>query len=239
MKKVLFIIAITFILTGTQSCIYLDEDNDIPPRGTAIRTFDFKNFDALKMGDAFRVHVTAGSNFAVSATGERNDLDDLEIFVQDGELVARYDRIWNSSRKRMDIDVVMPVLSGVDFSGAVDSDITGFENLSRIDFDMSGASRCDFEGSAKNITFELSGASEVELYGSGQFLDGELSGASKLNAFTLQIEQSDLNVSGASNANVWVTKFLKVDANGASKVRYKGNPDIEKQLSGGSSLRQE
>jgi hypothetical protein len=236
MKKVLFAIIVALVLTATQSCVYIEDD--VPPRGTATRTFDFKNFTNLKMGNAFRVHITAGETYAVTATGERNDLDDLQIFVQDGELVARYDRSW-SHRERMDIDIVMPVLSKVDFSGAVNSDIVGFEDLTTIDFELSGASRCDFKGSAKNLLFDLSGASRLDLSGNSQYLDGELSGASQINAFEMRAEQSDIDLSGASYARVWVTRFLKVDASGASNVRYKGNPGIDKQLSGGSTLRKE
>jgi hypothetical protein len=237
--KILFAtICIAFVLTSLSSCVYVDE-NGIPPRGSATRTFDFKNFDALEMGSAFRVHVTQGSVYEISATGEQNDLDDLEFFVQDGKLVARYDKSWSRSRQRMDIDIVMPTISDVNFSGAVKADISGFDNLSKMDFELSGASNVDFEGSVKELEFDVSGASQLDLYGDGQFLDGELSGASELNSYDMMVSESDIDVSGASSAKVWVTKFLKVDASGASKVRYKGNPSVQKQLSGGSTLRQE
>jgi hypothetical protein len=236
MKKVIYAIVVVLVVTVAQSCVYVEDD--LPPRGNSTRTFDFKNFTNLKMGSAFRVHVTAGSAYTVSATGERNDLDDLQIFVQDGELVARYEGSW-SRRERMDIDIVMPTIAEVDFAGAVKAEITGFENLTKMNFELSGASNCDFRGSAKELAFDLTGASRLEVSGDGRYLDGELSGASQINAFDLRTEASDITLSGASSAKVWVTKSLKVDASGASSVRYKGSPDIEKQLSGGSTLRQE
>jgi hypothetical protein len=77
------------------------------------------------------------------------------------------------------------------------------------------------------------------MYGESQYLNGKLSGASQINAFDLTVEASELSLSGASIAKVWVTKSLNVDASGASSVRYKGNPEIRKQLSGASTLRQE
>lgn len=240
MKQLLFSFCISFlILTGLESCVYVNSGDNIPPRGESTRTYDFRNFDELEMSHAFRVHVHAGSAFSVSATGELNDLDDLNIFVQDGKLVVRYNNSWKNNRRRMDIDITMPVLESVDFSGAVNANVEGFGNVPKLEFELSGASRCDFDGTAQSLEFDLSGASELNLFGNAKYLDGELSGASKLNAFDLSAEESDLDLSGASSARVWITKFLDVDASGASSVRYKGNPGIKQKLSGGSTLRPE
>ncbi|MBO9612323.1 MAG: DUF2807 domain-containing protein [Dyadobacter sp.] len=219
-----------------QSCVYINKDDDIPPRGEATRTYDFRNFDELEVSDAIRVHVAAGTSFKVSATGERNDLDDLNVFVQDGKLTARYNNSWRK-RQRMDIDITMPDLAEVDFSGAVNAEIHDFENLPSIEIDLSGASQCDFDGSGTTLKFDINGASRLNALGKMKFLDGEASGASQLNAFDLETEESDLDVSGASNAKVWVTRLLDVKASGASNVRYRGNPKVEKEVTGGSSVR--
>ncbi|WP_215234735.1 head GIN domain-containing protein [Dyadobacter linearis] len=236
MKKVISSVLFSFVCL--QSCVYVESDDNIPPRGTHTETYDLKNFDELEMGDAFQVKVVAGPGFSVSATGELNDLDDLDIFVHDGKLVARYDG-WRNNRKRMDIEIVMPAVEEVNFSGAVNAKLLGFENLPSLNIELSGASRCEFDGSAREMDFELTGASRLKLFGNSKFLDGELSGASQLHAFDLPVEESELNVSGASQAEVSVSRLLKVDASGASAVRYKGNPAIDKRLSGGSTLRAE
>jgi hypothetical protein len=239
MKQIFLKLSIALaIASGFQSCVYINKDEDIPPRGEATRDYDFRNFDELEIGDAMQVHVVAGSTFEVTATGERNDLDDLNIFVQDGKLTARYNNSWKK-RQRMDIDITMPDLAGVDFSGAVNAEITGFENLPSVEIDLSGASQCDFDGSGTTLKFELNGASRLNVFGKMKFMDGEASGASQLNAFDLETEESDLEVSGASNAKVWVTRLLDVKASGASNVRYRGNPKVEKEVSGGSSVRAE
>jgi cytoskeletal protein CcmA (bactofilin family) len=238
MKHFIFLVfAGLSLLTVLESCVYVESEDDIPPRGESTRTYDFRNFDELEMGDAFHVDVVAGSSFAVSATGELNDLDDLEIFVEDGKLVARYEKPWRNSRKRMDIEITMPDVEAVEFSGAVNARIEGFENLPEVEFDMSGASKCNFIGSGREFKFDLSGASQLNLEGAGKYLDGDVSGASQLNAFDLKVEESDLKVSGASNAKICVSGLLKVDASGASNVRYKGNPTVDKKVSGGSSVR--
>lgn len=237
MKRFFFQLSLALGIAAIfQSCVYINKDEDIPPRGEATRTFDFRNFDELEMGNAFRVHVVSGPSFAVTATGEQNDLDDLNIFVQNGTLTARYNNSWKN-RRRMDIDITMPDLASVDFSGAVNATIKGFDNLPSIEIELSGASKCDFEGSGTTLDFDLSGASQLVVNGQVKYLDGEVSGASQLSAFGMSAEESKLDVSGASNAKVWVTRRLDVKATGASSVLYRGNPTVSKEVSGGSSVR--
>jgi hypothetical protein len=238
MKKVFLSTLLIALLAVVQSCIYINSDEGIAPRGESTRTFDLRNFDELEMGDAFYVNVTWGSSFSVAATGERNDLDDLEMFVQDGTLVARY-RSWRNSRRKMTIDVTMPDLESVDFSGAVNASIIRFENLPSVEIDLSGASRCDFNGTSREVKFDLSGASRLNLSGNSKFFDGELGGASQLNARDFQAEESNLRLSGASVGRVWVTKLLEVDASGASTLGYRGNPALKQKVSGGSVVRPE
>jgi hypothetical protein len=237
MKQIFLTLSIALgIASVFQSCVCIDKDEDIPPRGETTRTYDFRDFDELEVGDAIRVNVVSGSAFEVSATGERNDLDDLNIFVQDGKLTARYNDSWKK-RQRMDIDITMPDLAGVDFSGAVNARIEDFVNLPSVEIELSGASQCDFEGTGTTLKFDINGASQLNTFGKMKFLDGEASGASQLNAFELETEESNLDVSGASNARVWVTRLLDVKASGASNVRYRGNPKVEKEVTGGSSVR--
>ena len=238
MKKLFFYVLFLSILTTVQSCIYINSEDNIPLRGVTTQTFGLRDFDQLEMDNAFRVTVRAGSGYAVSAKGELNDLDDLNIFVSEGKLVVRYKNSWRK-RQAMDIDITMPQLKSIDFSGAVDGDVAGFESNGTIDFELSGASRCSFSGSANTLEFDLDGASQLNLSGESRFLDGELSGASKLEASNWLAEESDLNLSGASTARIWISRLLDVEASGASTVRYKGNPSVKQELSGGSTLRKE
>ncbi len=229
------------LLSGLQSCIYINtRDNDILPRGVATRDLNLTNFDQLAMGSAFSIKVKKGTNFSIKATGELNDLDDLDASVgRTGVLEIKYRNNWRNSRDRMDIDIVMPSLRGVDFSGASVSTVEGFENERTLGYRLSGASKSTFVGSAERLSINLSGASELILNGKSGLVIGEISGASQLYAFDFPVDEADLNLSGASRARVRVVKFLKVDASGASSLRYLGDPTVEQRLSGSSSVARE
>ncbi len=228
-----------FLLVGlAQSCIYINtRDNDVPPRGVATKEINLNNFDQLAMGGNFSIHVTKGADFSIEATGERNDLDDLDSRVTStGVLEIKYRNTWRKNRDRMDIDIVMPSLRGVDFSGGSVSKVEGFENVRTLDYQLSGAAKSTFEGSADRLSVKLSGSSDLNMSGSGGLVLGEFSGSSQFYAFDFPVDEGDFNLSGASRARVRVAKILKVDASGASNLRYRGDPTVEQRLSGSSSV---
>ncbi len=229
---------LTLLMSTLHSCIYINtRDNDIPPRGVTSKDIDLINFDGISMGSAFVVHVSQGNDFQIRATGELNDLDDLDARVtRSGVLEIRYRNTWRSRRERMEIDIVMPDLRSADFSGASVTTVEGFTNLPSLNLILSGASKMTYTGTVTNLDINLSGASELDIAGAGSSLAGELTGASQLYAFDYEVSNADLLLSGASRARVRVTDLLKVDASGASNLRYRGNPTVDQRLSGGSSL---
>ena len=43
------------------------------------KKFKVGNFSSLEIGHAFEVHVFKGSTYAISATGNASDLDEIEV----------------------------------------------------------------------------------------------------------------------------------------------------------------
>lgn len=59
-----------------------------------------------------------------------------------------------------------------------------------------------------------------------------------MDALDLIVGKYDINLSGASDCEIYVEEELLVDASGASSIAYKGNPSrIEEESSGASSIR--
>jgi hypothetical protein len=83
-------------------------------------------------------------------------------------------------------------------------------------FDLSGASRVELEGSAKNILITSSGASHLELA-------------------DFPVRKVDINLSGGSEASVKLCVKLDVNLSGGSKLSYMGEPLLgDYNISGGS-----
>jgi len=78
--------------------------------------------------------------------------------------------------------------------------------------------------------------SKLELQGSGDYLEIEVSGASRLKAEKFELQELSIELSGVSKATVFVEDFIKAHLSGASELKYKGDPDIDSEVSDASEI---
>lgn len=236
MKKSLVIFLFAILALFAQSCVFISEGT-LTPLDPTSQTFNLRDFDQLEMGNAFDVRVRQSGQFSISVRGDRRDVQDLDVYVdRSGKLVMKY-RNWRVRRYDMEVDITMPTLTEVDFSGATTSTIEGFTNGRTLDVELSGASKSVIDSDWDRINVDLSGASDLVLHGQGLTLAGELSGASRIDAFDYPVDNVDLDLSGASTARVLVGKTLRVNASGGSTLRYRGTPELRSNISGGSTVK--
>lgn len=219
----------------TVSCDY---SNDPGPLQETQKEFTTVDFDRLEIGDAFNITVQQGDFFGISVRGDRRNIDDLQVTKEGSTLMVRFQN--NRNRKHDTyITITMPELVSVNFSGASDSRISGFEDLETLGIYLSGASVSQVDASASNVKVILSGASYLNLRGSGESMQAEATGASIFKAFLFPVTQADINASGASRGSVTVTDQLKATASGASVISYRGSPVVISNVSGASTVRQD
>ncbi|HNT49022.1 MAG TPA: DUF2807 domain-containing protein [Cyclobacteriaceae bacterium] len=229
---------IIFLLTTTiwlTSCL---NDEDPGPRQQDIRSFAVVDFDRIEAGDALDVTIVSGTNYSIKAEGDRRNLDDLEIFKRGNALILRFDENENRQYTTF-ITITMPALAGVNFSGAVNGKVSGFDDVERLDVTLSGASLGQIDMDATEIFLNINGASQLRLKGEGELMDGIISGASVLTAFEYEAVQAQLHVSGASQGRVTVSQKLQVVATGASEVIYRGEPELIVETSGASVVKKD
>lgn len=237
MKRLLSTSALLLFLAASLTSCFFDFDRG--PYEETSRTYNLTNFDRLDMGSSMNIRVEPSSTFSIIARGDRRDIEDLQVYVQGSTLIARYRDNWFKNRRDMFITISMPTIRSVDFSGSSNSEISGFRNLSEFSVKLSGASRSELDIDASRMTIDVSGASNLRARGRGGLLNAELSGASKIETVSFTVDEADLDLSGASNARVSVDRLLRVKASGASDVRYRGNPEVQQNLSGSSTVRRE
>lgn len=226
MKKLLVFCLVLFAMT---SCAAQDRG---PERTRTLKVSDFSRLD---LGSAFKINVERGSNYRVTITGQEDDLDDLEYDVSRGTFKMGYkNRSWTKNRKGVSVEITMPDLDGIDFSGACTAKVSGFQGGRSMDIDVSGASKVDMDFSAEKVSVDLSGASRLTLNGSADRLEGEMSGASTFDGKDFPVKEANIDASGASNASVVANNALQADASGASSIRYSGNVNQVRSSSSGA-----
>lgn len=221
------------------ACILTSCDEEDPgPLQDKEKDYSLIDFDRLEMGSDFHISVEQSNIYSIHVEGDRRNLDDLEVYKEGSTLVIKYEDNANRTHNTY-ITIKMPELHGVNFSGASVSTIKGFESDHDLDFILSGASDCQIDAGYRELNVDISGASRLRLYGLGDSVEGKVSGASTLAAFDYPVREAELDVSGASNVRVMVSDHLDVVASGASSVIYRGNPSVNSNVSGGSTVQKD
>ncbi len=205
------------------------------------RTFSASGFNRLSMGSSFKIEVKQGSSFSVTAEGRNEDLADLESTVSGGTFKLRYkSNGWNKNRKTVNVNITMPNLQGVDFSGASNAHVSRFSGVKNFDIEVSGASKVNIDLVADKVSMDLSGASSLTLIGKCTVLNGEVSGASSFKGSDFPTREVSIEASGASSAAVLASGVIHAEASGASSIRYSGDvKDIHSSTSGASSVKRQ
>lgn len=205
-----------------------------------MKVVETEAFDEIRIGDSVNAEIRLGEEPSIQLEGARKDVEEVIVDVSGGQLTLRRDRylvfcIFCLSR---DVDAVITVTEWpkeMRLSGASTVVADGIE-LETMRLDASGASEANLSGTVQEMVISLSGASRADLSGSGSTLDMRLSGASKIDAFRFPVKNVQAMLSGSSKVEMSVTDILHADASGASKIFYKGDPEIVSDISGSSKL---
>jgi hypothetical protein len=176
------------------------------------------NFKQIDVSGMIEVEVVAQKGFSVEVEADDNLMEYVKTEV-DGDTLKLYTKNRISPRTKIRVMISMPELTGADVSGV--SKLTAHDlKTESFNLDVSGASKIEINGEARNLKIEASGAS-------------------KINAENLKVSNADIDVSGATQVTVNATEEVRADASGASKVNYVGQPkNVIKDTSGASRVSQ-
>lgn len=195
------------------------------------------SFSGIDIGGAFEVVLIQGTDEALVLEADENLMEHIITEVKSGVLVIKTDKNIRNCEE-MKAYITFKELDYMDLSGAIDIYSEGTLTFDQLEMDASGASEIELEMKANTFSLDVSGASEIKLSGFAETVSIDASGASEINAGEFEIDYLTLDVSGASEATVFVNKELDVDVSGAADVRYKGNPEkINTSTSGAGNLK--
>jgi hypothetical protein len=222
----------------------------------AIWEYDFADFTSVKVSSAFTVDITRSDSYRVSITANENLLDYLDVRKVNETLYiglkrARYTDI------RHEATITLPELHNLGLFSASRGSISGFSSSSPLELDVSGASSLnigdvvagdaglDISGASRvsgaietgDCALDLSGASTIELEGSGSDADIDASGASSVRLANFLVNNTRVDLSGASQATLNLDGTLDASLSGASHIKYLGEPALGNiKTSGGSTV---
>lgn len=235
MKKLLLVFTAVVLLV---SCRFLGGER-IRGNGNIVTVQrNVGSFNSIEAGGAVEVRVKQDNANTVRVEADENLLEYLDVFTDGNTLVIQSKDGFNLDPSE---DIIIyasaPRFANLDISGASKLISEGTLTGDEMEVGASGASEIRMDVKVEKLQAGLSGSSTMELRGEASHFVTEGSGASTIKAMDLNTEETTLDLSGSSNAEVTANKQLNVEASGASDVRYRGNANINQKSSGASSVK--
>jgi hypothetical protein len=197
------------------------------------------SFNSVRVSGGIKVHVSQETTQAVKIETDQNLMQYIDVYNDGNTLVIKEKSGYNlDPTKDIIAYVSAPLFKDIDVSGSCDiigdNIISGSDELS---MHVSGSGDIIMQVNCPKVNTEISGSGSVNLKGQVTDFNAEVSGAGDIRCYDLITDNTRLDLSGSSDAEVTANKQLKVDASGSSTVTYKGTANVSQQISGSGSVR--
>jgi hypothetical protein len=238
MKRTIFILPILIMLFGiTLNSCYVD-GRRIKGQGPVVQqTFDLPAISGVSLSVDANVIITKGDTQTVVIEGQQNIINNVKKYISsDGiwrigyyDPVKQHDGLW--------IRITTPHFDYAAVSGSGRIETNGlYSDSSNVNLNISGSGTIVMDVIAHIIESEISGSGQIYLTGSAFEHAINISGSGNIRAFPLMTQQTYVKISGSGNSEVTVENYLDVIISGSGHVYYKGNPQIQANISGSGSV---
>lgn len=232
LKNFLSILTISAVTSFTATSCMI---NTVASKNETTSTYEVKtSYKSLKVRSAIKVEY-------------KQNIDTLQI-IADSSILSKIKVNYDEEaieiyaldfRRSYSVTAIVPAskeLQSIEIGGASSFTSDGDIKAEKLDIEVSGASHFDANIDCQSLEVSVSGASSAEIGGKAVNANIEVSGASKLssNGEYLNIDYADVDISGASTAEIICNKNITGEASGASKLSFRGAAKADVSTSGAS-----
>lgn len=221
-------------------------------RGVFEKTYDYKDFTALSISNAFHVELTFADGWNIEVQTPdflepylRVECSDNKLQIDLEKIPTELQRKLSDRSDQLQARITMPTLhrlhlSGsstlvtvgkldvddqnlrIQLSGASELNCSGIRGRDKLTVELSGAAKADIDMAFPTVDFDISGAARLRFYGNAKEMSVECSGASSAQ-IDGSYEELEATVSGSSKMNIGKNVGkLSLIQSGASKVDIAG-----------------
>jgi hypothetical protein len=236
MKQALLLLSVVLLVT---SCRLLGGER-ISGNGkitTVQRTIG--GFSNVRVSGNIQVHLRNDAATSVKMETDENLMEYLDIFTEGTDLIIRTRKGFNlDPSKDIIAYVAAPDFNEVSVSGSCDIVSDGIITSQKsLDMNVSGSGDIIMQVDVAKISTHISGSGSVQLKGKARDFSASVSGSGDIRCFDLATENTELNLSGSSEAQVNASSQLDIHVSGSGSVEYKGSASVTQKISGSGSVK--
>ena len=237
MKKIPVLIALIAVAVVAYSMSnWVGSERVVGTKNVTTETRTVSDFTKIEVEGIFQVDVTYSSEESVTVEAPSNLHEYIELDVTSGTLMVQFASNTNiSTQGAIKVHIKTSKLNDFKLSGASAIKLNNSLKHEKITLESSGAASFKGEVDVERASIELSGAANADLFGTATIADLNLSGASHLNDYDFNVDNLNVDLSGASSATITSLKSINGELSGASSLNYMGNPSIKRLSTSGAS----
>lgn len=195
---------------------------------------DLADFSTIEVSGGLTVLLEQGRPPRLTIDADASVARDIVSDVDGSTLKLRPRRGMVQAPARLTL--VAWKIEAIELAGAATLEAREFV-CKRLSVSASGASRLKIAAfTAETLAMEIDSAAQVTLGGRANELQLEAGGASVLDLAEFNVRRVKAELSGASKVTLWATDLLKGEASGGASLRYRGDPQLKVNRSGGASV---
>jgi hypothetical protein len=189
----------------------------IAPGGTgSTRTYDVRDFDAVRLSGSDDVDVRVGGGFSVRAEGDPKILDRLKI-TRDGRRLT-ITRRWSSGSGTARVYVTLPALTAAAVDGSGDLRVDQVRGAA-FDAGIAGSGNLTVAQLAvAQLRLAIDGSGAIAARGEARQLAVQSNGSGDVDAPGLTVRTATVQSSGSGDVHVAVRGTATVQSNGSGDV---------------------
>lgn len=196
-------------------------------------SYSYENFSEVNISGIPEVVLFQSSNYQVFTEQGANYTPE---FDRGGDALIIHMDPLEAGNAAGRLHIGMPVLTRLELNGGSQVSIQ-FKDLNRLRAELNGAAILEGEIQAKTFVLEANGLNTCNLSGSVETASLELNGGGTFQLEKLITVDLKLEANGGTKVDVHASRKLDVEANGASVIRYSGNPaNKHLEQNGGSRI---
>jgi len=237
--KVLAIISIALVTVITfTSCIRIT--GFTVPGNTASQEREVSGIKSVSVSSGMNLYIEQTGSESLRIEAQDNVIPKVLTEITGGNLVIKY-KPWLLGFEGINIKGPVNIYLTVKDLGSINvlSGSTfecGMLKTEDLKISLSSGSSGKIELQVSELNVDLSSGSNLEAEGTVKNQEVDLSSGVSYDAFNLESETAELDVSSGAVADVNVSGSLDVDISSGGTVRYKGTPQIISDISSGGNL---
>lgn len=229
MKKIsLLFLSLSLILTLASCDIGMKKSENIKGTGEVVsKEYKLEDFKSLNLSKDYKVDIKKGDEFRVEVNTNKNVLEFLKVYVEDGVLYARYKDGIIISETEIELKIVMPVIKDITLNNDVVVNMNGpFQWEGESNINLNNDSRLAGSLITETLNLNLKSDTMIKLIGSADNISAAGESDSKMELALFKVKKGSVSLDNDARCEIMVEDEIQVRLLGESILKVAGGGKI-------------